>query len=97
LLSIQTIFLFFEYYLQFIDPLTGKKINQTTSRFISLNKNYLDEKNINLIIMIKNNQEYVNKQNKINNISNKNYPTANQFSTNEKSNPVKTKILIILS
>jgi hypothetical protein len=87
---------FFEYYLQFIDPLTGKKINQTTSRFISLNKNYLDEKNINLITTIKNNQDYVNKKNKINNISNKNYPTANQFSTNEKSNPLKTKILIVV-
>jgi len=45
-----------EYYLEFADPKTGKRVTQSTSEFIDANKEYLETNNINLVTATKDNE-----------------------------------------
>ncbi len=45
-----------EYYLEFNNPKTGKSAVQTTAEFVAANKEYLDEKKLNLVLALKDEQ-----------------------------------------
>jgi hypothetical protein len=51
---------FFEYYFEFINPITGEKITSSTSEFVSKNKIYLDSGKINLMKATKEDQPIIN-------------------------------------
>jgi len=53
---------FFEYYLEFSDSKNSRIIRRSTSKFVEMNKSYLEDKNLNLISVIKNNPKNVNQK-----------------------------------
>lgn len=84
---------FFEYYLNYISP-TGERFTQTTSDFYKTNKDYLEEKKINLIKATKTNQSIIDPStNKFNHIVNQ--PSVN-YQQKNKSNIKNINLIIIL-
>ncbi len=90
----------YEFYLEFINPETGKIIVQTTSEFVDKNQTYLDSEKINLIQATKQNQKIIDpKTGQLNKID-KNYvaPKNNQLSTaTAKKAAFDPAVLVIIS
>jgi hypothetical protein len=85
-----------EYYFEFINPKTGKKIVKTTSKFFSDNKIYLTNNKINMMTGTKFNQPIINpKTGKLNNI-NKNIPTTSKTNGKILESGIKTTLAVIV-
>ena len=63
----------YEFYLEVVDPATGKTSKQTTSEFVEMNRSYLDSEKVNLIKATKYNQKVVDPVTGKLNIIDKNY------------------------
>lgn len=90
---------FFEYYLEFTDPVTGRKFSQTTSQFASLNEDYLSSKKINLVTAEKDGKPMVNETtgelNQIPDPVNKS-DLREGAGSNNLNNPIKLEIVAVI-
>lgn len=86
-----------EYYLQFVDPETGVKVTQTTTKFVAANKSYLTSQKINLAQATKNNQPVVNPATgKLNNIVKVTPEAAKDQTTNNTKTLLDINLIMIV-
>lgn len=85
---------YLEYYLEFINPVTGEKITSSTSEFVSKNKIYLDSGKIDLMKATKEDQPIINPTTgELNNIISR--PKKNNQTSPLTKNAFNPMILII--
>ncbi|MFZ6035504.1 MAG: carboxypeptidase-like regulatory domain-containing protein [Patescibacteria group bacterium] len=89
---------YFEYYLEFIDPSSGNRVTQTTSEFVSSNKDYLNSSKVNLMSAEKGKQSVINQQtDKSGRVSSLGSSETNQNGQiRNATNPIKMELLIIV-
>lgn len=88
---------YLEYYLEFVDPKTGEKINKSTSEFVNDNKSYLDSEKVNLMTGTKYDQPVVNKNTgRLNEIDKTVGQDTSSKPTSKNKNPILTIIIFVL-
>ncbi len=86
---------YIEYYLEFIDSTTGKRIIQTTSEFVTKNKAYLDSEKINLMTTTKYNQSTLDQKAEQFDLINKTKNLISSKNNIEQNSGLKSAVIMI--
>lgn len=91
---------YLEYFIEYTDPVTGKKNVKTLSQFSSDNKSYIESNKINLVTATKNGQPVINPKtgqlNEISDINPNSIGKNDQPDTITKNNPINVQMMIIV-
>lgn len=86
----------YEFYLEFINPETGKIIVQTTSEFVDKNQTYLDSEKIDLMKVTKLGQKIIDPVTGKLNVIDKNYVPPQKNNQASKATPFDPAVLVIV-